>query len=81
MTSTLTTSGGIACAAASGSPNTGASQSASGASCTRTNPAATEPTASTTIGSVMTAGDSCGCTPPSSHRGLPKKVSSISRVM
>ena len=64
----------------SGSPNTGSSQSASGNSETSRKPAATEPTASTIIGTVMTGGDSCGCT-PSSQRGRPKKVISISRVM
>ena len=53
---------------------------ASGKACTSRKPAPTEPTASTIIGTVITAGDSCGWT-PSSHRGRPKKVMIISRVM
>jgi hypothetical protein len=32
------------------------------------------------MGAVITDGDSCGWT-PDSHRGRPKKVMSISRVM
>ena len=41
---------------------------------------ATESAASTISGTVITLGDSCGCT-PSSQRFSPKKVISISRVM
>lgn len=44
-------------------------------------PAKTDPTASTTIGSVMTFGDSCGCTSSGFQRFSPKKVISITRVM
>ena len=73
-------SGAITCSASSGSPKTGSSQPDSGKASTSAKPATTDPMASTTIGTVMTDGASCGCT-PSVHRGRPKKVMNISRVM
>src|SRR3712207_4042170 len=80
VTTSPTSAGATTCAASSGSPNTGSSQPESGKTDTSRAPAATEPTARTIIGAVITDGDSCGCT-PSSHRGRPKKVMSISLVM
>ena len=79
MTISATVSGAMTCSASSGSPNTGASQSGQREQRDQQEAEATEPTASTIIGTVMTDGGSSGA--PSSHRGAPKKVISISRVM
>ena len=43
-------------------------------------PLTTEAAPSSSSGTVITSGDSCGCT-PGCQRFLPKKVSSITRVM
>ncbi len=66
--------------ASSGSPTTGASQFCRPPPRVSRKPETTEPTASTTIGPVMVAGDSCGCT-SAVQRRLPKKVMAIRRVM
>ena len=59
---------------------TGSSQCSSVPPTASNAPAPTEPIASTTMGAVMTAGDSCGWVSGFQRRS-PKKVSNITRVM
>ena len=63
-----------------GTPTTGARKSCSRSLMMRNPPAPTEPMASTIIGKVITAGDSCGCA-SAAQRRFPHQVMSIIRVM
>ena len=63
-----------------GVPTTGARKSTSRLLRIRNAPATIDPMASTIIGTVITAGDSCGCA-CSSQRLAPVKVMSTIRVM
>ena len=63
-----------------GEPTTGARKLTSRLSTISSPPAASEPSASTIMGEVITGGASCGCT-LSSQRRSPVNVMNITRVM
>ena len=76
----VSTGTGTTVLSSDGAPTTGSSQCCMALVGPSTRPSAPEPTASTISGTVITSGDSCGCT-SSVQRRLPWKVMRNSRVM